>query len=341
MDASQVLAAVPDLSDLELAVLLSLIAKQPCLMYTEDDLLGTLASELALIVSDIFKLSFVVLEESDYQSVDAFSEAILDDHNNFADSDIDSETDVLRTRIQSVNFKGTRSHVEQTLDRRMVVNVIIAKDFNRACHDVQIQVMELIRRRRIFSKTTVHPAPKAFLFLPLIAVSDKHISLNHHLNDRLFISHTHSADDGFPNVEELESGSRPTHLHISREALDELHQLGQHTNIVPEVRRHLQNIVVFLRLERGVDGGITPYSNVCFVDLAKYLAPLHGIDFVTPSLIDLAAKKVFPHRLIIAPADRERSTQFGSDVDAVKMYVDGLTPEVLIDIVLAKVPAPI
>jgi MoxR-like ATPase len=354
MDAEQVLGAIPDLSDLELAALISLIVKQPCLMYSDDELLGTLASELALIVSDIFKLSFVVLEESDYHNVDSFSDAILDDQATFAnESDLDSDTDpmgVLKSRIQSVNFKGARSHVEQTLDNRMVVNVIIAKDFNRACHDVQIQVMELIRRRRIFSKTTVHPAPKNFLFLPLISTAERHVPINHHLNDRIFMSHTHAAEDGFPNVEELEAdydstsksgSSRPSRLHVTRAALDELQRLGKETSMVPEVRRYLQDIVVFLRMERGVDGGITPYSNVCFVDLAKYLAPLHGIDFVTPSLIQLAAKKVFPHRLTIAQADRERSTQFGSDIDAVKLYVDNLTAESVIDLVLAKVAAPL
>lgn len=356
MEIDQVLGSIPDLSDLELAVLLSLVAKQPCLVYSDDKLLGALASELALIVSDIFKLSYVVLEEPDYHSVDSFGDAILDDQSTFAnDSDFDSDSDAigaLRSRVQNVSFKGPRSHVEQTLDTRMVVNVIIAKDFNRACHDVQIQVMELIRRRRIFSKTTVHPAPKSFLFLPLIATGDRHIPLNHHLNDRLFMSHTHTAEDGFPNVEELETGynvtsksslSKPayTRFPITQEVLDDLHRLGQQTVVTPEVRRYLQDVVVFLRLERGVDGGITPYSNVCFVDLAKYLAPLHGIDFVTPSLMELAAKKVFSHRMVIAQADRERSTQFGSNIDAVKAYVDSLTAETVVDLVLAKVPPPI
>lgn len=355
MTVEQLLSAVPDLSDLELAVLLSLIAKQPCLVYAEDELLGTLASELALIVSDTYRLSYVVLEESDYQSVDSFSDAILDDQSTFAnESDLDSDNDAVgavRSRIQNVSFKGTRSHVEKTLDNRMVVNVIIAKDFNKACHDVQIQVMELIRRRRIFSKTTVHPAPKTFLFLPLVSTTDKQIRFNHHLNDRIFMSHTHVTEDGFPNVEDMEnddltyksslSRSNSDRLHISREVLTFLHDLGKQTTITPEVRRHLQDLVVFLRLERGVDGGITPYSNVCFVDLAKYMAPLHGIDFVTPSLIELAAKKVFPHRLVVAKPDRERSTQFGSNVDAIRQYMDGLDAEAIIDIVLAKVPAPL
>ena len=39
--------------------------------------------------------------------------------------------------------------------------------------------------------------------------------------------------------------------------------------MTPEIRRYLQDIVVFMRVERGVDGGVTPYGNVCFVDLAK------------------------------------------------------------------------
>ncbi|ETN45013.1 uncharacterized protein HMPREF1541_09889 [Cyphellophora europaea CBS 101466] len=355
MDVEQILEAIPELSDLELAVLLGLVAKHPCLVYGDRNIMGALASELALIVSDIFKLTYVVLEEADYVSVDTFTDAILDDQSaNLNESDLDSDSDAvgaLRSRIQNVSFRGSRGHIEQTLDTRMVVNVIIAKDFNQACHDVQIQMMELIRRRRIFSKTTVHPAPKTFLFLPIISTDQKHIRLNHHLTDRLFLSHSHTLDDGFPNVEELEndvaghrsdlSKTSSDRLHISSEVLDDLRRLGQQTTITPEVRRHLQDLVVFLRLERGVDGGITPYSNVCFVSLAKYLAPLHGIDFVTPSLIELAAKKIFPHRLVIARPDRERSTQFGSNGEAIKDYVNTLSPERVIDMVIAKVPGPI
>jgi hypothetical protein len=355
MSLDTVLAAVPYLSDLELAVLLGLIAKQPILVRGKDDVLGTLASELALISSDIFGLSYVVLEKFDYYSVDSFGDAILDeDHCADADqSDSDSDNDAsgaLRSQIQGVSFKATREPAGQSLDNRMVVNVIIAKDFNLACHDVQIQVMELVRRRRIYSKTTVHTAPKTFLFIPLVSTSSSHLRLNHHLNDRIFISHTHNVADGFPNVEDLETvdgngkqllfRSSTDRLHISRDALDQLHKIGQETTITPEVRRYLQNLVVFLRVERGVEGGISPYSNVCFVDLAKYLAPLHGINFVTPSLIELAAKKVFPHRLTIARPDQERSTQFGSNVEIIKQYVEGLSPELIIDNVIAKVPVP-
>ena len=40
---------VEDLTDLELAVLLSLVAQQHCMVITQDELLDDLASELALV----------------------------------------------------------------------------------------------------------------------------------------------------------------------------------------------------------------------------------------------------------------------------------------------------
>ena len=43
---------VQDLSDLELAMLLCLIAKQHCLVETPDDLIDDLASELALVSTE-------------------------------------------------------------------------------------------------------------------------------------------------------------------------------------------------------------------------------------------------------------------------------------------------
>ncbi len=143
MDIQDFVDNVPNLSDLELAILLSLIAKEHCLVYTEDDLVDALASELALIVSETFKLTYVILDSEDLQSAERFGDAILDEHHKFArESDLDDENDLaagLHSRIQNLSFKqGTSSLAEQTLDNRLVVNVVIAKDFNTASDDVQI-----------------------------------------------------------------------------------------------------------------------------------------------------------------------------------------------------------
>jgi len=117
--------------------------------------------------------------------------------------------------------------------------------------------------------------------------------------------------------------------------------MGDAAVITPEVRRYLQDIVTFLRLERGVDSGLTPRATSEFVALAKYLAPLHGIGFVTPSLVMLAARKVYPHRIVIAEPGRERSMQYGSDLATIAELLDGLTPPEVIEAALNTVQCPI
>jgi hypothetical protein len=71
------------------------------------------------------------------------------------------------------------------------------------------------------------------------------------------------------------------------------------------------------------------------------LAPLHGIDYITPSLVALAARKVYPHRLVITTPENERSTQWGSSVEAVAELLEGITVEEIIEDVLETVQVPL
>jgi hypothetical protein len=48
-----------------------------------------------------------------------------------------------------------------------------------------------------------------------------------------------------------------------------LRLLGDAVTMSPEVRVYMQNVVVFLRIERGVAGGVTPYATVLFEALSK------------------------------------------------------------------------
>ncbi|KIV93310.1 hypothetical protein, variant [Exophiala mesophila] len=365
-DVDALLDRVHDLSDLELAVLLSLIADQHCLIESDDDIQDDVAAELGLIVSDVFKFSHIILERDDLQSVDKFGELILDEHTDFedtingGDSGFDSNSN-LHTQIAAINFKGNGSSVasQQKLDTRKVVNVIIAKDFNLASEAIQIQMLELIRSKRVFSRTTVHAAPKEFLFLPLVATSTKDVKLTKHLNDRIFISHRHQLEDGFLHLEELDAhaeeqnfdhtlGRSPSarsqqmlsNRRIDSSMIEYLRDQGHQTTVTTEIRRYLQDIVVFLRMERSVDGGISPFATTQLLSLAKYLAPLHGIHYVTPSLVALAARKVYSHRIIMATPQRERSTQYGTSLVAAQEILEGLDPQKVIDNVLGSVRCP-
>ena len=73
----------------------------------------------------------------------------------------------------------------------------------------------------------------------------------------------------------------------------------------------------------------------------RCLAPLSGLDYVTPSLVAIAARKVYPHRIILTVPERDRSLQYGSELAAVKAMLEGVTPEVVIEDVLTAVEAPL
>lgn len=100
------------------------------------------------------------------------------------------------------------------------------------------------------------------------------------------------------------------------------------------------NIVSFLRLHRAVDKGVSPAATKHFGQLIRCLAPLHRLDYVTPALVDLAAKKVYLHRIRITKPEMERSMQWGSKLDAVQSLLDGVGPEDVVEDVLEMVTAP-
>jgi hypothetical protein len=84
-----------------------------------------------------------------------------------------------------------------------MANVIIAKNLDVAPKAVQIQALELLRTRRIFTRTSVQAAPKQFLLVAALAArSGGEARVTPHLNDFLYLAHWHDPEDGFVNLEE-------------------------------------------------------------------------------------------------------------------------------------------
>lgn len=131
--------------------------------------------------------------------------------------------------------------------------------------------------------------------------------------------------------------------HLFAEAdISKLSTLKCVTHIDIEVQRYLMNIIAFLRLHRAVTpGSVPPVATTYFHTLVRSLAALHGLDFATPELVQLAARKIYAHRIVVVSADRERSMQWGSDLDAVWELLEGVEPEDVIEEVLASVDVPL
>lgn len=178
------------------------------------------------------------------------------------------------------------------------------------------------------------------------------------------ISHHHTEDDGFPNLEEQQFKEPPRsddaasissvvkHPFSDQETLSEsptitpeeiqiLRSAVTNVRMSAEVAAYLHNIVIFMRLNRFVAGGISAYATRHFRAIVYALAPLHNLEYVPPSLVALATRKVYAHRLILATPNTERSMQWGSDFRAVEQVLNGVTVEDAIESVLSSVEAPL
>lgn len=73
----------------------------------------------------------------------------------------------------------------------------------------------------------------------------------------------------------------------------------------------------------------------------RYLAVIHGQTYVSPSLVALAVRKIYSHRITIVEPEAERSLQYGSDLRAVSAILKGYNPSRVIEEVLASVDIPV
>ncbi|KAI9777828.1 MAG: hypothetical protein M1839_008505 [Geoglossum umbratile] len=370
MEAEPLLEKVHSLSDLELAALICLVANQHCIIKTEEETVEVLAQELRLAASKVFGLTPAVLTCSESTTLDDFGDAILIEEPNPAYSAIrpssrgtqEGHDSYFSSRPPGPQFQSSRAHTERPTDNRKVGNIIVVKNLNLACAQVQIQALELMRKKRILTRTAVHAAPKRFLLIALLSNSGLDSTLVPHLSDHFFISHYHSSSDGFPNLDEAsgiassddESTSSvvrrtqvggPEEQHreplISMQDIDQIASLSQNVAYSAEVKGYVQHIVTFLRLHRAVAGGVSARATQHFDILAQCLAPLHSLTYVTPSLVALAARKVYPHRIVVATPETERSMQWGSDYKTIVAMLEGITPDEIVDEVLSTVEVPL
>lgn len=183
----------------------------------------------------------------------------------------------------------------------------------------------------------MHVAPKDLLFIAILSKPDAR--LTRHLNDTFCMYHYHGEDDGLPHLERSVVKSAQPNFHP--EDIKLLKELTEKVLLSAEIAQYLHNVVVFMRNSRYVKGGATATATRQLRIISRALAPLHGMDFVPPSLVALAARKIYPHRIVLATAENEKSLLWGSDPEAIKELLEGLTVEDAIEEVLASIEAPL
>ncbi|KAJ5757524.1 uncharacterized protein N7511_006218 [Penicillium nucicola] len=348
------------LSDLEVALLLCLAAREHCLIETTSHGIHDLAKELALIATSTFNYTYCIVDCSSATSIDDITNEVLTPdartHYRLPRPWLNTEPSSKRSSYKSFDdpIKGPAPIAH--LASSNVVNIVIAKNFNFVSDDIQVHILQLMRSRELIVENGALNAPDEFLFIPLVSRDSNQLQppLKFHLNDNLFISHFHSPESGYTYLEEndwLSDGqlSASSVIHTSKDLLkkgpaitqnviEQLREASATVSTSAEVVRYIQDIVVFLRLSRAVAGGISAKANIQFTRFAQLLAPLHGIDYLTPSIVALAAKKIFRHRIIVTAPGQDRSLQYGSNLHAVSQVLTDVTPDSILDGVLALEP---
>ncbi|KAK0378696.1 hypothetical protein CLIM01_03928 [Colletotrichum limetticola] len=388
-DEEDLLTKVHGLSDLELAAFLCLVNREHCIVSTPPVALNELIEELQLvsqlvaavplltsltclqIATKTFGLTCAIVDCSPQTTLEDFASSIL-----IAQSPTATRSgSPLRTRNDSYFYSRAGISPLTAVNAysptgpsgaagSSIANVILARNLDRAPKAVQIQVLELLRTRRIFTRTSVQTAPKQFLFVTALGAESggqAHVTL--HLNDYFFIAHWHDPDDGFANLDEAydkaddaETASTESvvkkSIHEETMAVSEdpllnegdiasLAKLSREVQVNVDVLRYQMNIVTYLRMHRAVAGGIEPIATKHLDQLLRCLAPLHSLDFVTPALVHLAIRKIYLHRIRIVHAKQERSMQWGSQQEAIESILEGVGAEDVIEDVINMVAAPL
>lgn len=372
---SGIYQVIPQLSDLELLLLICLIADNHCVVRAPEEELNQVESDLETISHSLFGYSSAVVKCTSDTTLEDLSNAVLEESD---------EEKTPNVSASAVPFKSARPRDLRrtiTLDDRKTCNVIIVRDLDQTERNVQIQALELMRSRRIYTKTAVHATPKRFLFVALLPdTCPGPPYLTPHLNDLFFVSHLYASLA--PESSQLNSkqGSAATSFRASSvshkssiTSINSAHSVVRRPsplkrtsfNATPNYRnpnppitdadivnlaelaskirpsatihRHIHNIPTHLRLHRHVKGGVSAVSTRHLNLLSRILAVLQmapesngagqlvdldgtrrAAPVITPTLVSLAATKVYTHRIeIVHKVEDERSMQWGSDHDAV------------------------
>ena len=334
-------AKLQELGDLELAILVCLVVQEHCMFSTDKDSNRDLQEELRLICTSTFGMQPTIIECSPSTTIDDFSEGILVEP---VDKDEDAmalpasySKPTLSVDVTSSRGRSPSRFGSNMLDERRIADVVIATNLDQASESVQVQALELIRTKRIFTRSAMHTASKDFMILAV--ASQPGARLSKHLNDLFCMSHFHAEEDGLPHLNgELSKEITP---HLSSDDVKDLRASADKTRFTPELAAYLHHIVVFMRSNRYIKGGVTATATRQLREVSKALAPLHGLSYVPPSLVALAVHKLYPHRLKLVSAQTERSLQWGSDPEAVRQLLEGFTIEDAIEDVLASVQTPL
>ncbi|KAK9455404.1 hypothetical protein V1511DRAFT_500355 [Dipodascopsis uninucleata] len=355
-------------SDLFVEILASLIGKQHAIVtVSRDDYLDFVEKMILLIGSNIFGFGITSIICTPEMTTEEFVDQLLiacdpsiggpGSFSPLPSSSLEKGAEYpLWNSTYKVDISKQENITQKSLSRgkssirgfaRRLPNLAVIRNLDNSNNYVQAQLLEILRTKKLVSSDGFFITPTPFLVVSLLSNRNVHLQLFPYLLDHFSVSHNFApANLDDTSIEDSRSVSLDILPAFKQQAiltakdLETLSMMANNVSISSDVRRYIHDIIVHLRMHRAVRGGVSARASKDFETLIKSLCPLHGISFATPSLVVIATRKTYAHRIIIPPADDERSTMYGSDPEALKQMMSNWTPDLIIEDVLDSVPAP-
>lgn len=135
-----------------------------------------------------------------------------------------------------------------------------------------------------------------------------------------------------------------SNIKIRSSKLNELKELNLKIDeivMVSEMHRYIYDIVVHLRTHRCVHRGIATLMISEIHLLVKALSVLFNKEYVIPTIVKLACRKLMPIHIVTVPPEQEPTLIYGSDLLLVKELMKRMTNELIIEDVLKNVSVPL
>jgi hypothetical protein len=219
---------------------------------------------------------------------------------------------------------------EITHDERYVKSkFIVLEHVDRTPRLIQALLLDMLLSRRLGIDHREFSLPDD---TTVVIIANGH-ELFSHLRDFVLLEHW---IDSASDVSRMDKETTVTPSQITSMA-----QRAQSVTIVPELKRYMQDIVIHLRTHRFVRKGVSARAVKDFDSVVRMLCVLQSYEFATPSIVQAAARKIFPLKIELCHPSDEPSLQYGGDIELLRWWMGRCDEDIIIDDMLRVIPAPV
>ena len=209
-------------------------------------------------------------------------------------------------------------------------NVLLADELNRATPRTQSALLEAMQEYQVTIERKTYGLPRPFMVIATQqeAGAEGTYPLSNVQIDRFLLrslslySSKEEEKEVIANIDRIDEPQiRPV---TQLEQISKAQEIVKKVHVSPEIVEYITSLMESLRSDPDVDSGPSTRAGIALYKCSRVLALLDGRDFVIPDDIKYLILPALEHRIRVRP----------------EAEMDEVTPRVILDRVLEKVPVP-